>query len=68
LKNEGGAAMKKGIITFILIPFLLFYALPAGAAEKEERKWQDETIYFLMILRWMSKIPRPIMAEILRVL
>lgn len=43
--------MKKNII-FILIPFLLFSALPVGAAEKEGRKWQDETIYFLMVDRF----------------
>ncbi|MBT2678157.1 alpha-amylase [Bacillus sp. ISL-35] len=43
--------MKKKFI-FILIPFLLFYALPAGAVEKEGRKWQDETIYFLMVDRF----------------
>lgn len=44
--------MKKGFLTLILIPFLLFYALPVGAVEKEGRKWQDETIYFLMVDRF----------------
>ncbi|MDZ5470297.1 alpha-amylase family glycosyl hydrolase [Bacillus sp. 31A1R] len=44
--------MKKSLLTLILIPFLLFYALPVGAVEKEERKWQDETIYFLMVDRF----------------
>ncbi|RIW35294.1 alpha-amlyase [Bacillus salacetis] len=44
--------MKKRVLSLILIPFLLFYALPAGAAEKEERTWQDESIYFLMIDRF----------------
>ncbi|MBY6050769.1 alpha-amylase family glycosyl hydrolase [Cytobacillus firmus] len=44
--------MKKGVSIFILIPFLLFYALPVGAIEKEERKWQDESIYFLMVDRF----------------
>ena len=43
--------MKKRFI-FILIPFLLFYALPVGAVEKEGRNWQDETIYFLMVDRF----------------
>ncbi|MCM3124905.1 MULTISPECIES: alpha-amylase family glycosyl hydrolase [unclassified Mesobacillus] len=43
--------MKKKFI-FILIPFLLFYALPVGAVEKEGRKWQDETIYFLIVDRF----------------
>jgi glycosidase len=44
--------MKKGLFALILIPFLLFYAFPVGAVEKEERKWQDETIYFLMVDRF----------------
>lgn len=44
--------MKKSVLTLILIPFLLFYALPVGAVEKEGRKWQDETIYFLMVDRF----------------
>lgn len=44
--------MKKRVFTLILIPFLLFYAFPVGAVEKEERKWQDETIYFLMVDRF----------------
>jgi glycosidase len=51
-KKNGGAEMKKRVFTLILIPFLLFYALPVGAVEKEERKWQDETIYFLMVDRF----------------
>lgn len=44
--------MKRRVLSLILVPFLLFYALPVGAVEKEERKWQDETIYFLMIDRF----------------
>ncbi|WP_210364618.1 alpha-amylase family glycosyl hydrolase [Bacillus sp. REN3] len=44
--------MKNKLAAFILIPFLLFYALPVGAVEKEGRKWQDETIYFLMVDRF----------------
>lgn len=50
----GGAAMKKRVWTVILIPFLLFYALPVGAVEKEERKWQDESIYYLMVDRFSN--------------
>lgn len=48
----GGAAMKKRVWTLILIPYLLFYALPVGAVEKEDRKWQDESIYYLMVDRF----------------
>ena len=44
--------MKKALLAFITISLLLFYALPVGAVEKEERMWQDETIYFLMIDRF----------------
>ncbi|OIU72537.1 alpha-amylase family glycosyl hydrolase [Rossellomorea aquimaris] len=44
--------MKRRVIALILVPFLLFYAVPAGAVEKEERKWQDETMYFLMVDRF----------------
>jgi glycosidase len=43
---------RRVVVLLILVPFLLFYALPAGAVEKEERKWQDETMYFLMIDRF----------------
>ncbi|HZG70067.1 MAG TPA: alpha-amylase family glycosyl hydrolase, partial [Chondromyces sp.] len=44
--------MKRKVFSLILIPFLLLYAFPAGAVEKEEREWQDETIYFLMVDRF----------------
>ncbi|MGE8205189.1 alpha-amylase family glycosyl hydrolase [Heyndrickxia sp. NPDC080065] len=44
--------MLKKVMAFCLIPFLLFYAVPASANEKEDRSWQDETIYFLMIDRF----------------
>ncbi|RSK46912.1 alpha-amylase family glycosyl hydrolase [Bacillus canaveralius] len=46
--------MKKELFTLILIPFVLFYAFPAGAVEKEERKWQDETIYYIMVDRFSN--------------
>jgi glycosidase len=44
--------MRKRVLSLVLVPFLLFYALPVGAVEKEERKWQDEMIYFLMVDRF----------------
>ncbi|WP_062352103.1 alpha-amylase family glycosyl hydrolase [Bacillus kwashiorkori] len=44
--------MKKIIVAFVLVPFLLFYAPHAGATEKEERSWEDETIYFLLVDRF----------------
>jgi glycosidase len=43
--------MKKRIL-FILIPLLLFYGLPIGAVEKEDRSWQDESIYYITIDRF----------------
>ncbi len=44
--------MRKTQVLLILIPFLLFYAFPVSADEKEERKWQDESIYFIMVDRF----------------
>ncbi|MBA2872067.1 alpha-amylase [Anoxybacillus calidus] len=45
--------MTKRALALLLIPFLFFYALPAQAAvEKEGRKWQDESIYFIMVDRF----------------
>ncbi|MFO1445507.1 alpha-glucosidase C-terminal domain-containing protein [Bacillus sp. Bva_UNVM-123] len=46
--------MRKGIKILCLIPLLLLYALPVGAVEEEERKWQDESIYFLMVDRFSN--------------
>ena len=46
--------MKKFAALFMIIPFLLFCALPVSAAEKEERAWQDESIYFIMVDRFMN--------------
>ncbi|KGX92653.1 alpha-amlyase [Pontibacillus halophilus JSM 076056 = DSM 19796] len=47
--------MKKRVFyTLILIPFLLFYAQPVGAAEKEEDGWMDEEIYFIMVDRFQN--------------
>ncbi len=44
--------MKRGGLIFILILLTFQNVLPAIAAEKEERKWQDESIYYLMIDRF----------------
>lgn len=51
----GGAEMKNRVLcTLMMIPFLLFYAIPTtGAAEKEEN-WQDELIYFIMVDRFYN--------------
>lgn len=43
--------MRKRIL-FMLIPLLLFYGLPIGAVEKEDRSWQDESIYYITIDRF----------------
>lgn len=37
-----------------MIPFLLFYTLPSEATEKEERSWQDEIIYSIMVDRFFN--------------
>jgi len=45
--------MGKRLLSLLILPFLLFYCTPVQAAvEKEERKWQDESIYFIMIDRF----------------
>jgi alpha-amylase len=50
--EEGGAGMCKRVMTLLLIPFLLFYGQSVKAAEKEERTWQDEMVYFIMVDRF----------------
>lgn len=49
--------MGKRVLTLLLLPFLLFYAFPVQAAEKEERNWQDEAIYFIMVDRFNNMDP-----------
>lgn len=44
--------MCKRVLQLLLIPFLLFYASYASAAEKEERDLEDEIIYSLMVDRF----------------
>ena len=44
--------MKKGVTILLFISLFVFNALSVGAVEKEERKWQDETVYLLMIDRF----------------
>ncbi|MFJ7976061.1 alpha-amylase family glycosyl hydrolase [Peribacillus sp. JNUCC 23] len=50
--------MRKKAFSLILLSFLLIYALPAGAVEKEERKWQNEIVYSLMIDRFNNGDPK----------
>lgn len=44
--------MKKKLFSLVLLPFLLLYAFPVSAVEKEERTWQDETMYYIMTDRF----------------
>lgn len=44
--------MKWGGILIVLILLLTQNVLPVSAADKGERKWQDESIYYLMIDRF----------------
>lgn len=47
--------MKKTLITLILICFFVITSLPAHAeTEKEDRRWQDETIYSIMVDRFFN--------------
>ena len=44
--------MNKKACMVLLFLVLFFNILPVGAVEKDERKWQDETVYFLMVDRF----------------
>lgn len=44
--------MKARLAACFLVSLLLFGVLPVQAVEKDGRKWQDETIYFLMVDRF----------------
>jgi alpha-amylase len=39
-------------VVLLLVPFLLFCNFNVQAVEKEERTWQDEMIYFIMVDRF----------------
>ncbi|MDQ0232268.1 alpha-amylase family glycosyl hydrolase [Metabacillus malikii] len=49
--------MYKQLTLFLLIPFLLFYAFPISAVEKEEKAWQDETVYYIEVDRFNNGNP-----------
>lgn len=50
---EKGMNMKKTFITLILITCFLFASSPSAAlAQKENRLWQEETVYSLMVDRF----------------
>ncbi|WP_174730768.1 alpha-amylase family glycosyl hydrolase [Mesobacillus harenae] len=44
--------MKKGMLSTLIAAVFLLTGIPVGAAEKEERKLQDETVYLLMVDRF----------------
>ncbi|RHW43180.1 alpha-amlyase [Neobacillus notoginsengisoli] len=44
--------MKAKLTVYFLIPLLLIGSLQVQALEKDEGKWQDEIIYFLMVDRF----------------
>ncbi|WP_173916975.1 alpha-amylase family glycosyl hydrolase [Halobacillus sp. Marseille-Q1614] len=47
--------MRRCYQFLMIIPFLLFCSFEkAEAAEKEERQWQDESMYYIMIDRFMN--------------
>ncbi|RRN72561.1 alpha-amlyase [Peribacillus simplex] len=46
--------MRKRVLSLALIPLLLFYAIPVGAAEKEQRTWKDEIVYSLLVDRFFD--------------
>lgn len=52
----GAERMKKVLILFLL-PLLLFYSMPGQAADIEERDFQEEMIYSIMIDRFNNGDP-----------
>ncbi|MGM9923999.1 MAG: alpha-amylase family glycosyl hydrolase [Bacillus sp. (in: firmicutes)] len=44
--------MSKRLLGIVLVSFLLIGGLPVSALEKEERLWQDEAVYSIMIDRF----------------
>lgn len=54
MKEERRLSRK---VILLLIPFLLFCSLQVKAVEKEERTWQDEMIYFIMVDRFNNGDP-----------
>jgi alpha-amylase len=50
--------MRKQFISFLAMFFLLSFALPTQAEEKRERKWQDESVYFIMVDRFNNGNPK----------
>lgn len=49
--------MGKKTLAFLLVSFLLFYAFPASADKKEERVWEEEIVYSLMIDKFNNGDP-----------
>lgn len=47
----------KKTFAFLLVPFLLFYAFPASADKKEERVWEEEIVYSIMIDKFNNGDP-----------
>lgn len=44
--------MYKRLLCLLLVPVLFLYGIPVGALEKEERFWQDETVYSILVDRF----------------
>ncbi|MCM3160944.1 alpha-amylase family glycosyl hydrolase [Metabacillus litoralis] len=49
--------MRRQALKLFLIPFLLFYAFPVSAAEKEEKAWQEEIAYYVVVDRFNNADP-----------
>ena len=44
----------KRAIGLLLVPFLLLGGLQVSALEKKDRLWQDETIYYILVDRFLN--------------
>ncbi|MBN9655798.1 hypothetical protein J0K78_16105 [Halobacillus sp. GSS1] len=46
--------MKRAIMLLACLPFLLGLPLAAGAEESGEKQWQDESVYYIVVDRFMN--------------
>ncbi|REJ08430.1 hypothetical protein DYE48_13605 [Halobacillus trueperi] len=51
---RGTQKMKRTIMLWACLPFLLGLPMVAEAQESEERQWQDESVYYIVVDRFMN--------------
>lgn len=46
--------MKKAALILLVILFVLSFRMPVAAEDSDEQKWQDESIYYIVVDRFMN--------------